>query len=162
MSRITKRKKLVNEKVELGKQYQVMEAIDLLKSIPTVKFKESIDISVNLGIDPSKSDQNVRSAVLLPNGTGRAVRVAVFADGDALAIAAHRRRKPDAGARAQAHLADNRSVGRDPIGVVVVFHLVAVEFIFHGFLPAVAVGGDRSRRRGALSCRPWRRTKIGT
>lgn len=82
MSRITKRQKVVNEKVVLGKQYSVIEAIELLKSLPRLKFSESVDVSVNLGIDPSKSDQTVRGAVVLPHGTGRKVRVGVFAQGD--------------------------------------------------------------------------------
>jgi large subunit ribosomal protein L1 len=87
MSRITKRQKAINEKFTLGKQYPVTEAIELLKSLPPLKFNESIDVSVNLGIDTSKSDQTVRGAVVLPHGTGRKVRVGVFADGDFAKIA---------------------------------------------------------------------------
>ena len=82
MSRITKRQKVVNEKITLGKKYSVTEAIELLKSLPPLKFKESIDASINLGIDPAKSDQTVRGAVVLPNGTGRTVKVGVFAQGE--------------------------------------------------------------------------------
>jgi len=81
MSRITKRQKLINEKVILGKQYPIVEALELLQSLPRLKFNESVDVSVNLGIDASKSEQTVRSAVMLPHGTGRKVRVAVFAEG---------------------------------------------------------------------------------
>ncbi|MBU0744119.1 MAG: 50S ribosomal protein L1 [Gammaproteobacteria bacterium] len=82
MSRITKRQKAINEKVIIGKQYSLAEAIELFKSLPPLKFNESIDVSVNLGVDTTKSDQTVRGAVVLPHGTGRKVRVGVFADGD--------------------------------------------------------------------------------
>lgn len=81
MSKMTKRSKIINEKVALGKQYSVIEALELLKSLPPLKFSESIDVSVNLGVDPTKSDQVVRGAVVLPHGTGRKVRVGVFAEG---------------------------------------------------------------------------------
>jgi len=87
MSRITKRRKIINEKVSAGKQYAIIEALELIKSLPQLKFNESIDVSVNLGIDPSKSDQTVRGAVVLPHGTGRKVRVGVFADGNNAEIA---------------------------------------------------------------------------
>ncbi|MCP3852812.1 MAG: 50S ribosomal protein L1 [Gammaproteobacteria bacterium] len=82
MAKLTKKKKLINEKVELGKSYGFSEAVELLKSLPASKFEESVDVSVNLGVDPRKSDQNVRGACVLPNGTGKTVRVAVFAQGD--------------------------------------------------------------------------------
>src|SRR3989338_9067601 len=82
MSRITKRHKIVNEKITLGKKYSLVEALELLKSLPPLKFNESIDVSINLGVDTSKSDQTVRGAVVLPHGTGRKVRVCVFAQGD--------------------------------------------------------------------------------
>jgi len=82
MSRITKRRKVINEKVEFGKQYTVAEALELLKSLPPLKFVEGIDVSVNLGVDTKKSDQTVRGAVVLPHGTGRTVRVGVFAQGE--------------------------------------------------------------------------------
>lgn len=81
MSRITKRQKAINEKVSQGKQYALMDALNLLKSLPPVKFNQSVEVCVNLGIDPSKSDQTVRGAVVLPHGTGRKVRVGVFAEG---------------------------------------------------------------------------------
>lgn len=87
MSRITKRQKAVDEKFTPGKHYSLNEAIELLKSLPPLKFKESIDVSVNLGVDTSKSDQNVRGAVVLPHGTGRTVRVGVFAEGDLAKVA---------------------------------------------------------------------------
>ncbi len=82
MAKLTKKKRLINEKVELGKSYGFSEAVELLKSLPASKFEESVDVSVNLGVDPRKSDQNVRGACVLPNGTGKTVRVAVFAQGE--------------------------------------------------------------------------------
>lgn len=87
MSRITKRRKIIDEKVKFDKQYPIIEALELLKSLPVLKFIESIDISVNLGIDTKKSDQTVRGAIVLPHGTGRKVRVGVFAQGEYVGIA---------------------------------------------------------------------------
>ena len=81
MARMSKRVKAVREKVEGGKAYPIDEALSLLKQTSAVKFRESVDVSVNLGVDPRKSDQVVRSATLLPNGTGKTVRVAVFTQG---------------------------------------------------------------------------------
>ncbi|ALA23785.1 50S ribosomal protein L1 [Piscirickettsia salmonis] len=81
MAKLTKRAKLIAEKVEAGKQYEIIEAFNLLGEVSSVKFKESVDVSVNLGIDPRKSDQVVRGAAVLPHGTGKDVRVAVFAQG---------------------------------------------------------------------------------
>ena len=81
MARVSKRKKAILEKVELGKVYAINDAVALLKELSTVKFKESIDVSINLGIDARKSDQAVRGATVLPHGTGKDVRVAVFAQG---------------------------------------------------------------------------------
>ncbi|MGB5261033.1 MAG: 50S ribosomal protein L1 [Gammaproteobacteria bacterium] len=81
MAKLSKRAKAIREKVEHGKQYPIEEAIALLQELHTVKFKESVDVSVNLGVDPRKSDQNVRGATVLPNGTGKSVRVAVFTQG---------------------------------------------------------------------------------
>lgn len=82
MVNLSKRQKLYQSKIEPGKFYAITDAIQLAKQCATVKFKESIDVAVNLGIDARKSDQTVRGAVVLPNGTGRHVRVAVFAQGD--------------------------------------------------------------------------------
>jgi large subunit ribosomal protein L1 len=87
MARLSKRAKLIAEKVEEGKLYTVEEALQVLKDVSSVKFDESVDVSVRLGIDPRKSDQNVRGSTVLPNGTGKTVRVAVFADGDKAAAA---------------------------------------------------------------------------
>jgi len=81
MARLTKRAKAIQEKVTRGKQYPLEEAIALLQEISSVKFTESVDVSVNLGVDPRKSDQAVRGATVLPNGTGKTVRVAVFTQG---------------------------------------------------------------------------------
>ena len=81
MAKLSKRAKAIQEKVELGKLYPIDEAVALLQELSSVKFKESVDVSVNLGVDPRKSDQNVRGATVLPNGTGKTVRVAVFTQG---------------------------------------------------------------------------------
>lgn len=83
MAKLTKRQKAIAEKIEAGKLYSLEEAVELLNSLPAAKFKESLDISVNLGVDPRKSDQVVRGATTLPAGTGKTVRVAVFAQGAA-------------------------------------------------------------------------------
>lgn len=82
MAKLTKRQKAMREKVQAGKAYSVEEAVTLLAELSgSVKFKESIDVSVNLGVDARKSDQVVRSSTVLPNGTGKTVRVAVFTQG---------------------------------------------------------------------------------
>ncbi|MGH1487674.1 MAG: 50S ribosomal protein L1 [Cellvibrionaceae bacterium] len=82
MAKLTKRRKLILEKVDSEKQYSIDEAVSLIKEISTVKFEETIDVAVNLGIDPRKSDQAVRGATSLPHGTGKTVRVAVFTQGE--------------------------------------------------------------------------------
>ncbi|MCU7890989.1 MAG: 50S ribosomal protein L1 [Candidatus Thiodiazotropha sp. (ex Ustalcina ferruginea)] len=81
MAKLTKRAKAIREKLEAGKSYPADEAFSLLKELSAVKFSESIDVSVNLGVDAKKSDQVVRGASVLPHGTGKSVRVAVFAQG---------------------------------------------------------------------------------
>ncbi len=81
MAKLTKRMRVIREKVDATKQYDINEAIALLKELATAKFVESVDVAVNLGIDARKSDQNVRGATVLPHGTGRSVRVAVFTQG---------------------------------------------------------------------------------
>jgi large subunit ribosomal protein L1 len=78
----SKRRKAAREKVDSEKAYEVNEALGLVKELATAKFPESIDVSVNLGVDPRKSDQVVRGSTVLPNGTGKTVRVAVFAQGE--------------------------------------------------------------------------------
>ena len=82
MSKLTKKEKIIQEKLDPEKSYSVDEAMEIFQSIKSEKFDESVDISVRLGVDPNKSDQNVRGAVTLPNSLGKKVVVAVFADGD--------------------------------------------------------------------------------
>ena len=82
MPKMTKRMKAIAEKVDRNKAYAIDEAVTLLAELSKTKFKESIDVAVNLGVDPRKSDQVVRGATTLPHGTGKTVRVAVFAQGD--------------------------------------------------------------------------------
>jgi len=82
MAKLSKRQKAIAEKVDAEKFYSVSEAFDLLKDLPKTKFTESVDVSINLGIDARKSDQAVRGSTVLPNGTGKTVRVAVFTQGD--------------------------------------------------------------------------------
>ena len=82
MAKVSKRMAAVAQKIDRAKLYPVTEALTLVKECATAKFDESIDIAVQLGIDPKKSDQLVRGSVVLPAGTGKAVRVAVFAQGD--------------------------------------------------------------------------------
>ena len=81
MAKLSKRARLIREKVDVLKDYEINEALALLKELATAKFRESVDVAINLGIDARKSDQNVRGATVLPNGTGRDVRVAVFTQG---------------------------------------------------------------------------------
>ncbi|MBB3170209.1 50S ribosomal protein L1 [Simiduia aestuariiviva] len=81
MAKLTKRQRAIREKVDFAKQYGISEAVALLKEISTVKFAETVDVSINLGIDPRKSDQAVRGATTLPHGNGKDVRVAVFTQG---------------------------------------------------------------------------------
>ena len=83
MAKLTKRQKAIASKIEAGKVYNFEEAAVLLAELSTVKFSESFDVAVNLGVDPRKSDQVVRSATVLPHGTGKTVRVAVFTQGPA-------------------------------------------------------------------------------
>jgi large subunit ribosomal protein L1 len=81
MAKLSKRMQVIKSKVATGKIYAFPEAVEILKNLPKTKFKESFDVSVNLGIDAKKSDQAVRGAATLPNGTGKTVRVAVFTQG---------------------------------------------------------------------------------
>ena len=81
MAKLSKRMRTIRDKVDNTKQYEITEAVELLKELASAKFKESIDVSVNLGIDARKSDQTLRGATVLPHGTGRDVRVAVFTQG---------------------------------------------------------------------------------
>lgn len=82
MANMSKRQKAAREKVDAQKAYEIKDALGLVKELATAKFAESIDVCVNLGVDPRKSDQVVRGSTVLPNGTGKTVRVAVFAQGE--------------------------------------------------------------------------------
>ena len=82
MSKLTKKQKILQDKLDPEKTYSIDEAMEFMKMVKSEKFDESVDISVKLGVDPNKSDQNVRGAVTLPNSLGKEVIVAVFADGD--------------------------------------------------------------------------------
>lgn len=82
MAKLGKRARLIKEKTDPQKHYEIEEAFALLKELSSVKFTESVDVCINLGIDPRKSDQVVRGSTVLPNGTGKTVRVAVFAQGE--------------------------------------------------------------------------------
>lgn len=82
MAKLNKRQKMIAEKVEPGKLYSLDDAVAVLKEVSTVKFPESVEVAVNLGIDARKSDQLVRGATTLPHGTGKNVRVAVFTQGE--------------------------------------------------------------------------------
>ncbi|WP_425619686.1 50S ribosomal protein L1 [Buchnera aphidicola] len=87
MRKTTKRIKKIKDQIDLKKLYHINEIINLLKQTSTVKFDESIDIAINLGINPKKSDQNIRGLTVLPNGIGRSVRIAVFTQGKNIEIA---------------------------------------------------------------------------
>jgi len=82
MAKMSKRVAAIREKIDSTRQYAIDEGLQLLKELSTVKFDESVDAAINLGVDPRKSDQNVRGSSVLPNGTGKVVRVAVFTQGD--------------------------------------------------------------------------------
>ena len=82
MAFASKRIKAIREQIEPGKAYDLGEALELLKNSSKVKFRESVDVAIRLGVDPRKSDQNVRGSTVLPNGTGKQVRVAVFTQGE--------------------------------------------------------------------------------
>ena len=82
MTKLSKKKRLIAEKVDVDKAYPIDEAVSLLSELAKSKFTESFDVSVNLGVDPRKSDQGVRGATTLPHGTGKTIRVAVFAQGE--------------------------------------------------------------------------------
>ena len=81
MAKLTKASKAANEKVEAGRSYAIDDALALVKELAKAKFVESVDVAVNLGVDPKKSDQVVRGSTVLPHGTGKTVRVAVFTQG---------------------------------------------------------------------------------
>ena len=85
MARLTKRFKKISDAAQLQseKSFQLEEALSFLKGLDDLKFDESVDVAINLGIDPKKSDQIVRGSTILPHGTGKTIRVALFAEGDA-------------------------------------------------------------------------------
>ncbi len=83
MAKLTKRIKLFREKVDANQSYALDDALNIIRELASEKFSETVDVAVNLGVDPRKSDQTVRGATTLPSGTGKDVRVAVFAQGDA-------------------------------------------------------------------------------
>jgi len=87
MAKLSKRIHAFQDKVEKGKYYSVQDAVNLLKEVSSVKFDESVEVAVNLGVDTRKSDQQVRGSTVLPKGTGKTVRVAVFAEGENAKIA---------------------------------------------------------------------------
>ncbi len=87
MAKLSKRIHAFQDKVEKGKYYSVQDAVNLLKDVSSVKFDESVEVAVNLGVDARKSDQHVRGSTVLPKGTGKTVRVAVFAEGENAKIA---------------------------------------------------------------------------
>ncbi len=87
MTQVTKKRKAILEKVPAGKVFSFTDAVNLLQSLPAAKFVESVDVAVNLGIDARKSDQTVRGSTVLPNGTGKTVRVAVFTQGPNVKLA---------------------------------------------------------------------------
>ena len=115
MAKLTKKSKLISQKLDRTKSYSVDEAVALLTEFSSSKFKESIDVSVNLGVDPRKSDQVVRGSTLLPHGTGKTVRVAVFAQGE------NANKARDAGADIVGFddLADSISAGNMDFDVVI-------------------------------------------
>ncbi len=81
MAKMSKRVKVIAEKVKHGQLYPILDALNLLKEVSSVKFDESVDVAVNLGVDPRKSDQAVRGSTVLPKGTGKSVKVAVITQG---------------------------------------------------------------------------------
>src|SRR3546814_2138394 len=102
MAKLTKRAAAIAAKIDRNKFYPVAEALTLVKETATAKFDESIDVAVQLGIDPKKSDQLVRGSVVLPAGTGKSVRVAVFAQGE----------KAEAAKRSEEHTSELQSLMR--------------------------------------------------
>ena len=115
MAKLSKRIKAIREKIESGKLYAALDALSLLKECGTAKFDESVEVAVNLGVDPRKSDQGVRGSTVLPKGTGKTVKVAVFADGE------QAQQAKDAGADyvGMQDLADDIQGGLTDFGVVI-------------------------------------------
>ena len=115
MSKLTKRQKEINSRIDNDKLYTIDEAVQILNDLPALKFKESIDIAINLGVDPRKSDQVVRGATNLPAGTGKTKRIAVFAQG----AAAEAAREAGADIVGMDDLADQIKAGNMDFDVVI-------------------------------------------
>jgi len=115
MAKLSKRMKALGAKVQSGKHYALDEALDLVKKTASAKFDESVDVAVNLGIDAKKSEQNVRGSAVLPRGTGKTVRVAVFAEG----AAAEAAKKAGADIVGFQDLADQIKAGKMDFDVVI-------------------------------------------
>ena len=115
MAKTSKRFAAINEKIDKTRQYAIDEGLELLKELSTVKFDESVDASINLGVDPRKSDQNVRGSSVLPNGTGKVVRVAVFTQGEN----AEKAKEAGADVVGMQELADSMKAGDLDYGVVI-------------------------------------------
>ena len=113
--KFSKRQKTFQTKLEAGKHYSLDQAVDLLKACATAKFKESVDLAINLGIDAGKSEQNVRGSTVLPHGSGKSVRVAVFAQG----AKAEEAKKAGADEVGMQELADKMKAGELNFGVVI-------------------------------------------
>lgn len=115
MAKVSKRIKAIREKVDSTKVYSASEALSLLKEVASAKFVESVDVAIKLGIDPRKSDQVVRGAAVLPNGTGKTARVCVFAQGDNADVA----KAAGADLVGMDELADEIKKGRSDFDVVI-------------------------------------------
>ena len=87
MEKLSKRVNAIRDKVEQTKHYSVLDAVNLLKEVSSVKFDESVEVAINLGVDARKSDQQVRGSTILPKGTGKKIKVAVFAEGENAKVA---------------------------------------------------------------------------
>ena len=113
--KMTKRQKLLAQKVQIGKHYPLDQAVSLIKELATAKFKESVELAINLGVDAAKSDQNVRGSTVLPHGSGKTARVAVFAQG----AKAEEAKAAGADAVGMQDLADKMKAGDLSYGVVI-------------------------------------------
>ncbi len=115
MANLSKRAKLIEEKVDPEKNYSVLEAFELLKECSSVKFDESVEVAVNLGVDPRKSDQAIRGSTVLPRGTGKSVKIAVFTQGEP----ADEAKAAGADYVGMQELVDEINGGLDDFGVVI-------------------------------------------
>ena len=115
MANLSKRAKLIEEKIDPDKNYPVLEAFELLKECSSVKFDESVEVAVNLGVDPRKSDQAIRGSTVLPRGTGKSVKIAVFTQGEP----ADEAKAAGADYVGMQELVDEINGGLDDFGVVI-------------------------------------------